>query len=103
MLSDVDAKLSNSRYGGKRESRGVWWDRKWIPFTLGDGDHLCINLNPQLSATGMIGEIVCHVHDSTYEPAIAASYGDWLESVATKLENGHFTIDEYGYLCPNID
>jgi cell wall assembly regulator SMI1 len=99
MLTEIDVDLRNQAVG----SYVTWWDRNWIPFTVGDGDHLCINLNPRLSATPSLGEIVCHVHDSTYERGIATSYGDWLASVAMKLEGGRFTIDQYGYLRPNIE
>ena len=48
------------------------------------------------------GEIICHVHDSLCEPGIVTSYGQWLEELADKLDNQEFTIDDYGYLCPNI-
>jgi len=41
---------------------------------------------------------VCHEHDNPHEPGIAISYGAWLQRLAQMLENGEFTIDEYGYL-----
>jgi cell wall assembly regulator SMI1 len=37
------------------------------------------------------------------EPGIAPSYGNWLQKLAQRLEDGDFEIDEYGYLRLNIE
>jgi hypothetical protein len=44
------------------------------------------------------GEVVCHVHDSEIERGLSASFGDWLSTVADRLDGGRFRIDQYGYL-----
>jgi cell wall assembly regulator SMI1 len=80
---------------------GRWWKTSCIPFTHSDGDMLCVDMDPELG--DQIGEIVCHVHDSEIERGIAASFGDWLASVADRLDAGRFTVDEYGYLSLDFD
>jgi cell wall assembly regulator SMI1 len=103
MLNDVD------EHWRKREpdwdmhsSHEEWWDRRWVPFTTGQGDCLCINLNPDVRPGGTFGEIVCHLNSNPHEPGIARSYGAWIEALANKLDEHDFTINEYGYLSPNI-
>lgn len=98
MLTELDDGFRQRETNWDTHGHGEWWNRKWVPFTIGDGDCLCINLNPQAS----IGEILCHVHDSCHEPGIAVSYAAWLQELAQRLENGEFTVNEYGYLDLNI-
>ena len=74
----------------------------WIPYTIGNGDCLCINTNPDVRPNGNFGEIICHVHDNPHEPGIASSYGAWLDNLAQRLENQEFTVDEYGDLYLDI-
>lgn len=102
MLTELDGQFRCQDCQWDTHGHGEWWNRHWVPFTAGDGDCLCINLDPQVRPGGVHGEIVCHVHDSRHEPGIARSYGDWLEAIAERLENRDFTIDEYGYLWLNI-
>jgi cell wall assembly regulator SMI1 len=99
MLTEVDDRFRQELADWVQ---GDWWSRHWVPFTIGDGDCLCINLDPNVRPGGTLGEIVCHVHDNPHEDGIAVSYGAWLQLLADRLENGEFTIDQYGYLAPNI-
>jgi cell wall assembly regulator SMI1 len=92
MLTDLDEDFRQREPNWDTHGHGEWWNRHWVPFTIGDGDCLCINLNPQVRPGGTFGEIVCHVHDNPHEPGIAASYGAWLQRLAQRLENGEFTI-----------
>jgi len=81
-----------------------WWNRRWIPFTHGNGgsDCLCINLNPDVRPGGAFGEIICHLNSNPHESGIATSYSIWLESVAKSLEAGEFTIQD-GKLWPIVE
>jgi cell wall assembly regulator SMI1 len=75
---------------------GPWWKTSCIPFTDAEGDMLCVDMDPDLA--DRVGEVVCHVHDSEIERGLSASFGDWLSSVADRLDGGRFSIDRYGYL-----
>jgi cell wall assembly regulator SMI1 len=81
--------------------QGDWWNKRWVPFTMADGDSLCINLNPKVPPGCSYGEIVCHVHDNPHEPGIAPGYGAWLTRVCERLENGEFRIEDDGCLWLN--
>jgi cell wall assembly regulator SMI1 len=102
MLTQLDEDFRRREPDWDTHGHGEWWNRHWVPFTIGDGDCLCINLNPEVRPGGTSAEIVCHVHDNLHEPAIAISYGEWLRNIARRLQNGEFTIDDYGYLRLNI-
>jgi cell wall assembly regulator SMI1 len=102
MLTDLDEDFRQRETNWDTHGHGEWWNCHWVPFTIGDGDCLCINLNPQVRPGSTFGEIVCHVHDNPHGPGIAASYGAWLQRLAQRLENGEFTVNEYGYLDLNI-
>jgi cell wall assembly regulator SMI1 len=98
MLTEIDDDFRRREPNWDSPERGAWWDRHWVPFTIGNGDCLCINLNPVVRPGWRFAEIVCHINSNPHEPGIAASYGDWLKTVATKLESGDFAINEWGYL-----
>jgi cell wall assembly regulator SMI1 len=102
MLTDLDEQFRQRETNWDTHGHGEWWNGHWVPFTIGDGDCLCINLNPQVRSGGTLGEIVCHVHDNPHESGIAASYGAWLQRLAERLEDGEFTINEYRRLDLNI-
>jgi cell wall assembly regulator SMI1 len=76
--------------------QGPWWKTSCIPFTDAGGNMLCVDMDPNLR--DQVGEVVCHVHDSEIECGLGASFGDWLSSVADRLDGGRFHIDQYGYL-----
>jgi cell wall assembly regulator SMI1 len=76
--------------------QGPWWKTSCIPFTDAEGNMLCVDMDPALG--NRIGEVVCHVHDSEIERGLAASFGAWLSSLAQRLDEGRFRIDDYGYL-----
>jgi cell wall assembly regulator SMI1 len=102
MLTEIDEGFRQREPDWDTHGHGEWWNRHWVPFTIGEGDCLCINLNPQVRPGGTFGEIVCHVHDNPHEPGIAISYSAWLHRLAQRLERGEFTINQYGYLDLNI-
>jgi molybdopterin molybdotransferase len=77
----------------------AWWDHHWIPFTGGDGDSLCISIDPRIGPR--TGEVIWFAHDNPHEPGIAASFTDWLEELARRLEERDFTI-EHGQIFLNI-
>jgi cell wall assembly regulator SMI1 len=102
MLTELDEDFRRREPDWDTHGNGEWWNRHWVPFTIGDGNCLCINLNSKVRPGSKFGEIVCHIHDNPHEPGIAAGYSAWLEHLAQRLENGEFTINEYGYLDLNI-
>ncbi len=66
-----------------------WWDRKYLPITDCEGDHLAINLES--------GDLVMHVHDSGIEEGIAGSFQEWFNSKLAIFKKGKFSVDG-GYL-----
>lgn len=101
MLSDLEEEFHQSDQNWNALEHDEWWNRHWIPFTYGDGDCLCVNLNPHVRTGGQFGEIVCHIHDNPHEAGIALSYSEWLGNLARRLENHEFNIDEHGFLTLN--
>lgn len=80
---------------------GPWWKASCIPFADAEGDMLCVDMDPRLGDEA--GEVVCFVHDGVIERGLGAGFGDWLSTVAERLEGGRFRIDEYGLLSPDAD
>jgi cell wall assembly regulator SMI1 len=79
--------------------QGPWWETSCIPFTDAEGNMLGVDMDPDLGHR--VGEVVCHVHDSEIERGLSASFGDWLSTVADRLDGGKFRINQYGYLWPD--
>lgn len=102
MLNKIQSETLQYEPSFIADDQGEWWNRHWVPFTIGDGDCLCLNLNPDSLADGGYGQVICHVHDSECELGIAESYGKFLLDLAEKLEKNDFEIDEFGYLYLNI-
>jgi cell wall assembly regulator SMI1 len=92
MVTVIDEELRS--HAAPRQ--GPWWKASCIPFTDADGDMLCVDMDPDL--VSQVGEVVCHVHDGELGRGLSASFGDWLSSVANRLDGGRFFIDEDGYL-----
>jgi cell wall assembly regulator SMI1 len=95
MLTDLDEGFRQRETNWDTHGHVEWWNRHWIPYTDANGDSLCINMNPTAERRG---EIVCFVHDNPHEPGIAPSFGQWLETLASRLENHEFKVNEYGRL-----
>lgn len=98
MTSSVDAGLRDSEADWDSPSRPEWWNKNWIPFFDLDGDYYCINMNPYDRFARGSETVVRFVHDNPHEANVAASYIEWLESVATLLESRRTTADDHGYL-----
>jgi cell wall assembly regulator SMI1 len=95
MITEIEETEGVRRAPGQ----GPWWKRSCIPFTDAEGNMLCVDMDPALG--NRIGELVCHVHDGEIERGLGACFGDWLASLAERLEAGQFRIDDYGYLRLN--
>ncbi|WP_194842699.1 SMI1/KNR4 family protein [Endozoicomonas sp. OPT23] len=67
-------------------SDGEWWNRKFLPLTDGEGDHLSIDLES--------GELVMHVHDSEIEYGIANTLTDWFREKLSVFKEGRYKIDD---------
>jgi len=80
------------------EIQSVWWSTGWIPFaTNGGGDYLCVDIAP--TATGRVGQIITHSHETGVHRLLAPSLADYLEDLALKLEQGEFVHDDkYGVI-----
>jgi len=78
------------------EIRNVWWDPGWIPFaTNGGGDFLCVDTVP--TAAGRVGQVISHNHETGEHQLLSPSLADYLQDLATKLEEGQFVFDDqYG-------
>jgi cell wall assembly regulator SMI1 len=64
-----------------------WWHPKWIPFASnGAGDNLCLDLAP--TSPGNVGQVIKVEHDDATRPLLARSFAEWLQGLATSLENG---------------
>jgi cell wall assembly regulator SMI1 len=92
MVTEIDEDHRFSAAPG----HGPWWKPTCVPFTEAEGNMLCVDMDHSLG--DRTGEVVCHVHDSEIERGLGASYEAWLSGLATRLEAGHFRIDDYGYL-----
>lgn len=63
-----------------------WWNRKYLPFTMIEGDHACINLEN--------GEILFHTQDSNFKTKLADNFITWFQDRLQVLKNEQFVIDE---------
>ena len=77
------------------------WNTGWIPFAgNGGGDLYCIDMAP--AEGGTVGQIISHNHESFDHKLLARSFGDYLESLAERLENGELTFSEKWGVCVPI-
>lgn len=68
--------FNNMKAESDKEISATWWDMKWIPFTYnGNGDHLCLDLNP--TKEGKIGQVITLWHDSGERKKKANSFTEW--------------------------
>ncbi|MEX3016882.1 SMI1/KNR4 family protein [Gymnodinialimonas hymeniacidonis] len=67
-----------------------FWERSWVPFLEnGGGDHLAFVADG--SASG--GAVVMFYHDDPYRGERAGSLADWLEALASSMEDGSYEVD----------
>ena len=78
-----------------------WWNIGWIPFaTNGGGDFLCVDTAP--TATGRVGQIISHSHETGEHELLAPSLADYFHDLAAKLEQGQLVYDsKYGLVPPS--
>ena len=69
-----------------------WWNKSYLPIADYEGDYLCIDLTP-----GSYGSIHLHVHDSTIERDIAATYTAWLSNARDVFRDRRFG-DSQGFI-----
>jgi len=70
-----------------------WWNEGWIPFTAdGNGNHHCLDLNPDTKQRGQLGQIIVVYSDSEMREVLAPSFEAWLEEIVAGLEGGRFPI-----------
>lgn len=70
-----------------------WWREGWIPITDADGSGYCVDLDP--ADAGETGQIFYFYHNGVRPRSIVAeNYGDWLSSLARKLHNAEFDVDQ---------
>jgi cell wall assembly regulator SMI1 len=61
----------------------VMWSPAWVPFTHdGGGNYLCLDLAPNTAGGGQIGQVIRYWNSEPPRTRVAASFSDWLRSVA---------------------
>lgn len=77
----------------------VHWSLRWVPFTGGDADHRCIDLDPDESGT--VGQIIEFYHETGPSRILAKSFESWLTGFAEELEKGvyRFDAEDMGLVC----
>ena len=75
--------------------RADWWNPRWVPITYdGTGNNLCLDLDP--APGGMTGQIITMWHDEEARSVVAASFGEWLATLADEYERGEWaSSDQY--------
>lgn len=75
----------NMKSESDEEINATWWDTKWIPFTYnGNGDHLCLDLNP--TKKGKAGQVITLWHDSGERKIKARSFSEWFTCFVNKID-----------------
>lgn len=75
------------------EIRNESWNAGWIPLAgNGGGDLYCIDMVP--AEGGNVGQIISHNHETFNHKVVAKSFGEFLESLANRLESGELTFSE---------
>jgi len=70
-----------------------WWNPRWIPITYdGSGNHHCVDLDP--APGGTVGQIITMWHDGGEREVMAASFGEWLATLADEYERGEWVYSE---------
>ncbi len=73
-------------------------NKLWIPFVnFGNGDFLCVDLDP--GAAGTRGQIIEYCHDDDHRGPLAASLTAYLAAIAEDMEAGHYRFAD-GALTP---
>ena len=84
---DVDAGILNES-----------WNPGWIPFAgNGGGDLYCIDMVPD--SRGTSGQVISHNHETCDHKLLASSFGEFLEGLADRLENGGLSFSEDWGVC----
>jgi len=79
----------------KRIKGDRWWRPGWLPFTDANGDMLVIDTDP--SPRGTSGQVFKFYNSGGRSlQVVAASFAEWLSSLADELEARRFRLDEYG-------
>jgi cell wall assembly regulator SMI1 len=69
--------------------KDVWWNSKWIPITYNDqGDHLCIDLDPEEG--GIAGQVIDWWHERGATHVVATNVAEWLGLVVSDLQQARF-------------
>lgn len=87
----------------QRGIRKDWWNTRWIPFTHnGGGDHLCIDLAPDLA--GRAGQVITMWHDMGERELKAPSFEEWFEEYVEAVIAGEFVYSkDYGGIVSKDD
>jgi len=75
--------------------KNCWWNKKWIPFAYnGAGDHLCLDLDPDISNNGQVGQVITMWHDQHKRELLAPSFAVWFQQYVTEVIDGKYQYKE---------
>lgn len=99
MSGDFEGIESEPQKGIRKD----WWNARWIPFTHnGGGDHLCIDLAPDVA--GRTGQIITMWHDMGERELKAPSFEAWFEGYVEAVIAGEFVYSkDYGGIVSKDD
>lgn len=103
LLNDgtFDDNAAHDASEGKGKSQAGWWNAGWIPIDAdGGGNGFVMDLNP--GPNGKIGQILYMDHEVGPSGPHYASFSDYLEDMAQKLESGEYVYHD-GYVCEAAD
>ena len=88
---DFEDTTSEPRSGVKSD----WWNAKWIPVTYdGAGNHLCLDLDPDVGGT--VGQVITMWHDDPSRELLADGLGTWFQRYVSGVIDGEYVhAEEY--------
>lgn len=69
-----------------------WWNKGYLPIADYEGDYLCLDLTSRC-----YGAIHMHIHDSTIDREVAATYTEWLRNARDVFKFRRFD-DSQGFI-----
>lgn len=91
-----------------REGTGIstkWYDLGWVPITHdGSGDHYCLDLAPDISKNGKVGQIITMWHDDSDRELLADSFYLFFCKYVNQVLSGETVFsDDYGGLVQKTE
>jgi cell wall assembly regulator SMI1 len=68
------------------------WNERWIPFAERGMDYLCLDLDPQ--PDGQIGQVIYYRREPEPVEWVAENLRSLMSTIAQRLEQGDFKLDQ---------